>query len=264
MKRRAFTLIEMLMVLGVIALFTAILVPVLQHSRENTKAVLCGSRIKQLFFGLILYESENRAFPYSFNLDIAYPPTGGYAGNIMYDKPGWWWFNYITDYSKRDLNIDSIVWCPSREIKDIRLKYNVLSGNYGVNQSICKSSDSSNSQAEFVGKPLSCNEISNPSMTLLVVDSGYSVINWWHVTDTPPESIGTSIADRTFVPGLWINENKNIWRGLEDDAVYGRHPGRTVNIGFAGGNIIRTKADNLFVEKTGDTYKNKSPLWVPK
>jgi len=162
------------------------------------------------------------------------------------------------------LSRDSIVWCPSRQIKDIRLKYNVLCGNYGVNQSICKSLDGSDNRTEFVGKPLSCTEISNPGMTLLVVDSGYSVINWWHVTDTPPESIGTSIADRTFVPGLWINGDKNIWRGLEDDAIYGRHPGKTVNIGFAGGHITRTKADNLLVEKTGDTYKNKSPLWVPK
>ena len=208
MKRRAFTLIELLVVIGIIALLAAILVPVLMYSRENAKAVLCGSNIKQLVLGLTLYESENGAFPCSFNLDIAYPPTGGYAGKIMYDKAGWWWFNYITDYSRDDLNRDSIVWCPSRQVEDIRLKYNVLYGNYGVNQSICKSSDSSDNRTEFVGKPLSCTEVSNPGMTLLVVDSGYSVINWWHVTDIPPETPGTSIEDRVFVPGLWINENR--------------------------------------------------------
>jgi prepilin-type N-terminal cleavage/methylation domain-containing protein/prepilin-type processing-associated H-X9-DG protein len=264
MKRRAFTLIELIVVIGIIALLTAILVPILGYSRENAKAVLCGSNIKQLFFALSLYEGENGAFPYSFNIDIPYPPADGYAGSMIYDKAGWWWFNYITDYSIKDLSRDSIVWCPSRQVKDIRLQYNVLSGNYGVNQSICKSSYGSDNQTEFVGKPLSCTEISNPSMTLLVVDSGYSMVNWWHVTDNPPQSLGSRIEDRAFIPGLWINENKNIWRGLEDDAVYGRHPGKTVNIGFAGGNITRIKADNLFVEKTGDTYKNKSPLWVPK
>jgi len=101
-------------------------------------------------------------------------------------------------------------------------------------------------------------------MTLLVVDSGYCVINWWHVTDAPPESLSSRIEDRAFIPGLWINEEKNIWRGLEEDAVYGRHPGRTVNIGFAEGHIARIKSDDLFVDKTEDTYKNKSPLWVPK
>lgn len=263
MKRRAFTLIEIIVVIGIIALLTAIVVPILRYSRESAKAVLCGSNIKQLDFALSLYENENGAFPYSFNLDVDYPPTGGYPGNVMYDKAGWWWFNYITDYSKRDLNKDSIVWCPSRKIEDIRLKYNVLCGNYGVNQSICKSSDRG-SQTEFVGKPLSCTEIPNPGMTLLIVDSGYSVINWWHVAERPPESLGTSIEDRAFVPGLWINKNKNIWRGLEDDAVYGRHPGRKVNVGFVEGHIARIKADTLFVEKAGDTYKNKSPLWVPQ
>jgi prepilin-type N-terminal cleavage/methylation domain-containing protein/prepilin-type processing-associated H-X9-DG protein len=264
MKRRAFTLIELIVVIGIIALLTAILVPILSSSRENARAVHCGSNIKQLYFAFSLYESENGTFPYAFNLDTPYPPTGGYPGNIMYDKAGWWWLNYIADYSRSDFNKDSIVWCPSRQIKDIRLEYNVLCGNYGVNQSICKSSDNSENKTEFIGKPLSCTEISNPGMTLLVVDSGYGVIKWWHVTDNPPEALGTSIEDRAFIPGLWINKNKNIWRGLEDDAVYGRHPGRTVNIGFAGGNINRIKADNLFVEKTGDSYKNKNPLWVPE
>lgn len=264
MIRRAFTLIELLVVISIVALIISIFIPTLQYSRENAKAVLCSSNIKQLVFGLTLYESENGAFPYSYNLDTASIPTGGYAGHMAYDKAGWWWFNYITDYTIRELSRDSIVWCPSRQIADIRLKYNVLCGNYGVNQSVCKSSADTHKQTEFAGKPLSCTEISNPGMTLLVVDSGYSMVNWWHVTDSPPESLGSRIEDRAFIPGLCINKDKDIWRGMEEDAVSGRHPGRTVNVGFAEGHIARIKVDDLLVEKTGDAYKNKSPLWVPK
>ncbi|GAF94978.1 unnamed protein product, partial [marine sediment metagenome] len=47
----------------------------------------------------------------------------------------------------------------------------------GVNQSICKSSDDiQNRREEFVGMPLSTSDISRPAETLLIVDSGYSII----------------------------------------------------------------------------------------
>ena len=264
MKSRAFTLIELLVVIAIIAILTAILVPSLRYSRENARAILCGSNIKQLVFGLTLYETDNGTFPYSFNNSPVSPPLGGYPGNLMYDRLGWWWFNHITDYSRRDLDKDSILWCPSRQITDNRLEYNVLCGNYGVNQSVCKSSQGRESQAEFIGQPLCSSEISSPSRTLLLVDSGYSMISWWHVTDNPPEPQGSLIEDALYVPGLWVNQEKNLWPGSEDDAIHGRHANKTVNIGFADGHFTREKADNLFVEKTGETYTNKYPLWQPK
>ena len=98
MKWRAFTLIELLVVIGIIALLVSILVPVLQRSRQNAKAVHCSSNIKQLFLGLTLYENENETFPLSLDTDNDSPPPGGYPGNIMYDRSGWWWFNYIIDF----------------------------------------------------------------------------------------------------------------------------------------------------------------------
>jgi len=262
MKRRAFTLIELLVVIGIIALLTAILIPSLQASRRHAKAALCKSNVKQLTLGLTIYETENGTFPYSLDTTPATPPPDGYPGNINYDRLGWWWFNHIIDYSKQDS--ESITWCPSRQIRDSRLKYNVLCGNYGVNQSICKSSYGREDQAEFTGKPLSNSEMSNPSLTVLLVDSGYSMINWWHVTDSPPVSQGSTIEDAAYIPGLWINEDKSLWPGFKEDAVYGRHPGRTVNIGYADGRVSRIKSDDLFVEKSGDTYRNQRPLWLPK
>jgi len=52
--------------------------------------------------------------------------------------------------------------------------------------------------------------------------------------------------------------------GFEGDAIDGRHPNRAVNAGFADGHSERIKADDLFVEKSADIYKNRSPLWSPK
>ena len=262
MKRGAFTLIELLVVTGIIALLTAILIPSLKRTRLQAKAVLCSSNINQLTLGLIRYEIENETFPHALDTISTELPPGGYPGNFMYDRAGWWWFNYISDYSKGDS--ESVIFCPSRQIVDSRLKYNVLCGNYGVNQSVCKSLHGREEQTEFTGKPLSSSDISHPGRTFLVADCGYGMINWWHATDTPPESPGNTIEDTAYIPGLCINENRSLWPGQRNDAVCGRHPNKTVNVGFADGHIFRIEAGIFFVEKMDQAYRNLTPFWSPK
>lgn len=265
MQKNAFTLMELLVVIALIVLLTAILIPTLQNSKRQAKAILCESNVRQLAFGLISYANENETFPNSLDTNQIIPPPGGYPGDLAYDRRGWWWFNYITDYSRKDSGKVSILQCPSKQIKyNNKLKDNALHGNYGVNQSLCKSSTGSKSQEEFIGPPLRAEDIPHPNQTLLLVDAGYSIINWWHVTDKPPIPLGSTIGDASYIPGLTINKERNLWPGQEEDAIYGRHPKKTVNIGFADGHISREKADDLFVEKTGDTYKNLRPLWLPK
>jgi prepilin-type N-terminal cleavage/methylation domain-containing protein/prepilin-type processing-associated H-X9-DG protein len=259
MKWRAFTLLELLVVIAVIALLLAILTPALRNSKRHTKALLCRSNIKQLHIGLTIYENENNVFPYSFNQSLSSLLTG----DSSYERIGLWWLNYITDYSENQNNEESILWCPSRQIDYPRYKYNVLIGNYGVNQSICKSNLARLSQSIFVGTPLSSSEIQNPSRTLLLVDSGYSMINWWHAADEPPVSFGSLIEDNAYIPGLSINRNKILRPGREKDGIYGRHPNKTVNVGFVDGHVDRVKAESLLVEKTVDGYKNCKPLWQP-
>lgn len=265
MKRFGFTLIELLVVIVIITFLMTISVTSLQNSRRQAKAVLCGSNIKQLVFGLAMYETENDTLPHAFDDTPKNSLPSAYPGQLEYDRTGWWWFNYIADYSPKDSGNDSILWCPSRQVNDYTLKRNVLCGNYGVNQSICKSSDDIQSyREEFVGTPLSTGDIRHPSQTLLIVDSGYSLINWWHATNYPPVSLGSAIEDTSYIPGLWINKERNFWPDQEQDAINGRHPNKTVNVGFADGHIRRKRADDLFVEKANDGYKNLCPLWVPK
>jgi prepilin-type processing-associated H-X9-DG protein len=217
-----------------------------------------------LVLGLISYETENESFPHALDVTSLEPPPGGYPGYFQYDRMGWWWFNYTTDYSIKTTNKTGVVWCPARQVRNSSLKDNVLCGNYGVNQSICKSSAGSKSRSEFIGRPLSAVDIPHPSQTLLLLDAGYSMINWWHATDSPPVPLGSTMEDTAYIPGLWINKDRTLWPGQEDDAIHGRHPHKTVNVGFADGNVSREKADVLFVKKTSDTYKNLHPLWLPK
>ncbi len=264
MRRTGFTLIELIVVVSITALLLAILLPALGGSRQQAKSVLCSSNIKQLLAGLMMYETENRTLPHAFHYSRGGPPPGGYAGNNTYDPPGWWWFNYTTDYRRKEKN--KALWCPANKIKNIELKAYVLHGNYGVNQSLCKIPENSSAlDKEFTGTPLRTSDIRQPSRTLLVVDCGYSMINWWHATPSPPTALGnTSIEDTAYIPGLKINSGRKLWPGQQDDAINGRHPGKTVNVGFASGHAARLDVDDLLVEKSGNNYKNRSPLWAPK
>lgn len=266
MKRSSFTLIELLVVIATIALLIAVLLPSLRSSRQQAKAVVCSSNIKQLTFGLFMYETENQTLPYGFDNTPMGPPPGGYPGYIQYDRMGWWWFNFIEGFYRKSDSKKTVVRCPSKQLRNPKLKDNILCGNYGVNRSICKSFDDRLShREEFVGAPLSTSHIRRAGETLLIVDSGYSIVSWWHAADEPSVVLGNIIIEDTaYIPGLKINKNRNLWAGQEGDAIYGRHPNKMVNVGFVDGHISRTKADALFVDKIGEDYKNKSPLWVPK
>lgn len=268
MKNKGFTLIELLVVISIIALLVAILLPALRGARNSAKAVVCGANAKQLLTGLIGYALENDSFPFAFD-DLTYPaqaPPGDYVGHNSFDKMGWWWFHFISEYTNQDFRGDSIIRCPARNISDLGLTENPLWGNYGVNQAICKSARDKTIYNDFVGSPLKMSQISSPSETLLLSDSGYSVINWKHVTDGPDAVLGSPIQaqDAAYIPGLWLNVNKIQLAAQTADALDGRHNNQTINTGFVDGHVNRINADDFYVEPTGSDYKNRTPLWLPK
>jgi prepilin-type N-terminal cleavage/methylation domain-containing protein/prepilin-type processing-associated H-X9-DG protein len=264
MKHHGFTLIELLVVIAMFALLLAILIPVLHSVRQYAKALTCSSHIRALTLGLIMYENRNEAFPYGYSYNFT-PPPGGYAGYPDQDRIGWWWLNFLDGYVNEPKGKTTVFNCPSKLLNAPLLNDNILCGNYGVNLSICKNSDDFPDKKEFVGTPLGDEDIPNPTQTLLILDSGYSIISWWHATDVPPVTLNKSnIEDTAYVPGLKINKPRNLRPGQKGDAQDGRHPNRKVNAGFVDGHVARKKADDLYVKKEGDHYKNRSPLWVPE
>jgi len=85
-KRRAFTLIELLVVIAIIALLMAILMPSLQRAREQGKAVVCQTRLKQWGVVFSMYTDDNNGYFHR-----------GHRGSA--DLPGTW-FNAARDYWK--------------------------------------------------------------------------------------------------------------------------------------------------------------------
>jgi len=58
-KHKAFTLIELLVVISIIALLVSILMPSLRKAREQAKAVICQSNLKQWSYFFAFYTDDN-------------------------------------------------------------------------------------------------------------------------------------------------------------------------------------------------------------
>jgi prepilin-type N-terminal cleavage/methylation domain-containing protein/prepilin-type processing-associated H-X9-DG protein len=153
--KRAFTLVELLVVIGIIALLISVLLPALSSARRSAAAVKCAAHLRELGNAFQMYANESKGwFPpaqlvpaagYTYDIDgIAYPSTSsGRSYNAM-------WFNFISRYitkyksggavttnQEAQLQHGTLVWgCPAWEgyyLSNQVGNYSVVQTGYGMN-----------------------------------------------------------------------------------------------------------------------------------
>src|SRR3954466_8111202 len=68
-RPKAFTLVELLVVIGIIAILLGILLPSLNRARTYSKAIACRSNLRQIGQSMIIYANANKGH--------LFPPENG-------------------------------------------------------------------------------------------------------------------------------------------------------------------------------------------
>jgi prepilin-type N-terminal cleavage/methylation domain-containing protein len=162
--KQAFTLIEVLIVITIIAIVAAILLPVFAKAREFARRTSCVSNVKQITAALMLYvQDHDETFP-SWNVPYRPPARCGDAQDMA-------WYRYgllLQPYAKNT----QVFVCPSYPPNDWKWSGSLYTSCYGGNwPPVGWRGNSYDLKLGATSSALTLAQVAHPAQTLLLYEN---------------------------------------------------------------------------------------------
>ncbi len=102
LRRRGFTLVELLVVIAVIGLLVALTLPAVQAARESARRAQCVNNLKQIGIACTSYHDTFRSLP------PGYCASGLYVDGAADTTPGWGWQAFLLPQMEQRAVYDGI------------------------------------------------------------------------------------------------------------------------------------------------------------
>jgi prepilin-type N-terminal cleavage/methylation domain-containing protein len=257
-RSRAFTLLELLVVIAIIAILAALLFPVFNGAKLRALQVQCSSNVRQLSMSISMYANDNSDKQVGY-ADPAYPGGGNWAGTL-------------TDYysSKAQLRL-----CPAAPLQQpVQTSHGngqgyadrawvrwttdnktMLFGSFGYNGWLYAD----------IQRPLAFNKVSAiqvPAQTPVFTDENW--VDGWPLETDPPATnlyLGRSLWNWGLDMGRWTiarHGGRNASSAPQNVPPGQKMPG-TIDIGFADGHTAPVQLENLWTLDWHLNWQTPSP-----